>query len=97
MHTLSEHEGPVWQVAWAHPQFGSILASCSYDRRVLFWKEMDNVVWEVLYEYRGHTSSVNSIAFSPPDWNLTLACASSDGTIYVISNNLKAGSSRTGE
>ena len=28
------HEGPVWQVAWAHPKFGSILASCSYDRKV---------------------------------------------------------------
>lgn len=40
---------------------------------------------------------MNSIAFSPPDWDLTLACASSDGTISVISNNLKAGSSRTGE
>ena len=28
------HEGPVWQVDWAHPKFGSILASCSYDRKV---------------------------------------------------------------
>jgi len=28
------HEGPVWQVAWAHPKYGSILASCSYDRKV---------------------------------------------------------------
>lgn len=25
---LSGHEGPVWQVAWAHPKFGSLLASC---------------------------------------------------------------------
>jgi protein transport protein SEC13 len=25
------HEGPVWQVAWAHPKFGNILASCGYD------------------------------------------------------------------
>lgn len=31
---LSSHEGPVWQVAWAHPKFGNILASCSYDRKV---------------------------------------------------------------
>ncbi len=28
------HEGPVWQLAWAHPKFGQILASCSYDRKV---------------------------------------------------------------
>ena len=28
------HDGAVWQVAWAHPKFGNILASCSYDRKV---------------------------------------------------------------
>ena len=33
------HEGPVWQVAWAHPKFGSILASCSYDGSVIIWQE----------------------------------------------------------
>ena len=30
---LQGHEGPVWQVAWANPKFGNILASCSYDRK----------------------------------------------------------------
>ena len=30
---LKGHEGPVWQVAWANPKFGNILASCSYDRK----------------------------------------------------------------
>jgi protein transport protein SEC13 len=35
--TLLGHDGPVWQVAWAHPKFGSIIASCSYDRKVLVW------------------------------------------------------------
>ena len=24
------HDGPVWQVAWAHPKFGTLLASCSF-------------------------------------------------------------------
>ena len=28
------HDGAVWQVAWAHPKYGNILASCSYDRKV---------------------------------------------------------------
>ncbi|KDN35578.1 WD40 repeat-like protein [Tilletiaria anomala UBC 951] len=37
--TLRGHEGPVWQVAWAHPKFGSILASCSYDGKVIIWKD----------------------------------------------------------
>lgn len=33
--TLTGHRGPVWQVAWAHPKFGSYLASCSYDGQVI--------------------------------------------------------------
>lgn len=37
--TLRGHEGPVWQVAWAHPKFGPILASASYDGKVIIWKD----------------------------------------------------------
>ncbi|PWZ01634.1 protein transport protein SEC13 [Testicularia cyperi] len=37
--TLQGHQGPVWQVAWAHPTFGDILASCSYDGKVIIWKD----------------------------------------------------------
>jgi WD40 repeat protein len=36
----NSHSGPVWQIAWAHPSFGPILASCSYDGRVYVWKEV---------------------------------------------------------
>lgn len=37
--TLRGHEGPVWQVAWAHPKFGPIVASASYDGKVIIWKD----------------------------------------------------------
>lgn len=46
----------MWQVAWAHPMYGNILASCSYDRKVIIWKE-ENGTWEKTYEYTGHDSS----------------------------------------
>ncbi|CBZ52515.1 hypothetical protein NCLIV_023040 [Neospora caninum Liverpool] len=36
---LRGHEGPVWQVRWAHPSFGNLLASCGYDRRVIIWQQ----------------------------------------------------------
>lgn len=42
---LKGHQGPVWQVAWAHPKFGNILASCSYDRKVIIWKEGNTNDW----------------------------------------------------
>lgn len=54
--SLCSHEGPVWQVAWAHPMYGNILASCSYDRKVIIWKE-ENGTWEKTHEHTGHDSS----------------------------------------
>jgi protein transport protein SEC13 len=73
----------VWQVGWSHPKFGSLLASCSYDRKVIIWKET-NGTWGKLYEYNNHDSSVNSVCWAPYEFGLMLACGSSDGAISVI-------------
>nr|QBH74141.1 protein transport protein sec13 [Thermobia domestica] len=88
-HTLSAdlrgHEGPVWQIAWAHPKYGNILASCSYDRKVIIWKETGQ--WIKLYEYANHDSSVNSVSWAPYEFGLILACGSSDGSISILTNS----------
>eukprot|EP00731_Ephydatia_muelleri_P001706 Em0001g1706a len=84
--TLVGHEGPVWQVAWAHPKFGSILASCSYDRKVIIWKEGTSG-WVKLYEFGEHKSSVNCVQWAPHDWGLQLACVSSDESFSILSNS----------
>ena len=39
-------------------RFGSLLASCSYDRRVIVWQE-GNGQWNKIHEYTNHDSSVN--------------------------------------
>jgi len=80
---LKGHDGPVWQVAWAHPKFGSVLASCSYDRRAIVWKETAANQWTKIYEF-DHDSSVNSIAFGPHEFGLILAAASSDCSISIL-------------
>ncbi|EAL61382.1 hypothetical protein ACTFIW_000608 [Dictyostelium discoideum] len=87
---LRGHEGPVWQVAWAHPKFGKILASASYDRKVIVWKEVGNNSWSIIHQYAGHELSVNSISWAPHEFGLSLACASSDGsvTIHNYNNNV---------
>ncbi|AWU75958.1 hypothetical protein CAS74_004572 [Pichia kudriavzevii] len=81
--TLRGHEGPVWQVGWAHPKFGVILASCSYDGAVLVWKE-ENGVWSLITEHRVHSASVNSISWAPEEYGALLLCTSSDGSASVI-------------
>ena len=73
----------MWQVAWAHPRFGNILASCSYDRRVIIWQEGGGQ-WTKIHEYINHDSSVNSVQWAPHDHGLILVCGSSDGAISVL-------------
>lgn len=66
--TLEGHEGPVWQVAWAHPSFGTILASASYDGKVFIWKNEGASAqygggasgWVRIKEHALHTASGTS-------------------------------------
>jgi len=88
-HTLKGHAGPVWQVAWAHPKYGHILASCSYDGKVLIWKEQQVQGagvgnWTKVKEHTLHTASVNSVSWAPHEMGAILACASSDGKLSVL-------------
>jgi hypothetical protein len=41
--------GPVWQISWAHPKFGTLLASCSYDGSVIIHKEGIVCVYVCIY------------------------------------------------
>nr|CAG8459193.1 12413_t:CDS:2 [Entrophospora candida] len=70
--TLKGHEGPVWQVAWAHPKFvnsvawaphelGPILACASSDGKVsvLTFKAAD------IQKIDAHSIGVNSVSWAP--------------------------------
>ena len=82
--SLEGHEEPVWQISWAHPSFGNIIASCSYDRKVFVWKEEKPTVWKKIFEYTRHESSVNSISWAPKEFGLILAAGSSDGSVSIL-------------
>ncbi|XVE83881.1 hypothetical protein DITRI_Ditri16bG0123700 [Diplodiscus trichospermus] len=81
---LHGHKCPVWEVAWEHPKFGSVLASCSYDSQVIIWKEGNSNEWVQAHVFNDHKSSLNSIACAPHELGLCLACGSSDGSISVF-------------
>merc|ERR1712000_352668 len=65
---------------------GSVLASCSYDMKVIIWKETPahSGQWQIAYMDSSHAASVNDVAFCPWEFGLRLACASSDGTVSVL-------------
>ena len=33
----------MWKVTWAHPEFGQVLASCSFDRTAAVWEEQGTI------------------------------------------------------
>lgn len=82
--TLPAHEGPVWQVAWAHPKFGVLLASCSYDGSIVVHKELTQGNWAQVYKESFPECSVNSIAWAPHEFGLILAAALSDGKVVIV-------------
>lgn len=86
LNTLVGHQGPVWQVEWAHAKFGPVIASCSYDGKVIIWKEVAENEWTQWEVFEEHASSVNSISWAPYQFGLILACGSSDGTISVFTH-----------
>lgn len=82
--TIKGHDGPVWQVCWAHPKFGPLLSSCSYDGRIIVWKEAQQNHWIKIYEYYRPESSINSISFAPHTFGLILISGNADGTISIL-------------
>jgi len=84
--TLQGHEGPVWEVSWAHPAYGVLLASCSFDGTVAVHREIRQGEWNCIHTHRTHESSVNSVAFAPRGHGLALAAAGSDGRVSVLTH-----------
>merc|ERR1712113_1229346 len=80
---IASHSGPVWRVAWGHPRFGVILASCGFDKKVVVHMEKAPGTWEDIYTFSEHSSSVNDVSWAPQEHGLVLASASSDGRVVV--------------
>ena len=38
----SRHNGAIWRIAWADPEFGHIIASCGMDQHVFIFKERES-------------------------------------------------------
>jgi len=85
--TLTGHSGPIYQLSWSHPKYGSILASASFDSSVLIHRESRPGEWALVKSFPGlHDSSVNSVAFGPHEYGLIAAAGSSDGRVSVLSH-----------
>jgi len=93
--TIEGHEGPVWEVAWAHPKHGAVLASCSYDGTVRVHREDAPGRWLPAHAWApegAEAASINSIAWAPEGvGSLMLACGGADGHATVLAHDAATG------
>ncbi len=85
---LEGHKGPVWRVTWAHPEFGNVIASCSYDRNVMIWEEhmgstAEKPKWQPVATLVDSRESVIDVKFAPRHLGLKFATCSVDGYVRV--------------
>ncbi|MCL4145293.1 UNVERIFIED_CONTAM: hypothetical protein GTU68_005239, partial [Idotea baltica] len=87
---LKCHNGSVWKVTWAHPEFGQIIATCSFDRTALIWEETVGEsshgmpsTWYRRASLVDSKSSVTDVKFAPKAQGLILAACSADGLIRI--------------
>jgi WD40 repeat protein len=63
------HSGSIWKVAWAHPEFGNVIASCSFDRTVCIWEEEEDNKGDKSWKGRAtlvdSRESVTDVKFAP--------------------------------
>ncbi|KAK7678672.1 hypothetical protein QCA50_018253 [Cerrena zonata] len=93
------HDAAVSKLSWAHPEFGTILASSSFDRTVKVWEQTSYVDSDQPQLNGASTSSasrwteravlvdakgtVRAVEFSPQHFGLKLATISSDNYLRI--------------
>ena len=83
--TFKAHDGAAWQVAWAHPKYESLLATCGYDKKVKIWRRGHEGDYEQLEKQFDLDDSVNCIAWAPWEYGLILAAGTAAGRVYIFS------------
>ena len=81
------HQAAVQRVQWADPEFGSVIASSSFDKQVIIWEEMetkdkDKKQWQRKHMFM-EKEAINDIKFAPRHWGLIIVIAVADGTINM--------------
>ncbi|XP_064610421.1 LOW QUALITY PROTEIN: nucleoporin SEH1-like [Liolophura sinensis] len=85
------HSGSVWRVTWAHPEFGQVIATCSFDRTAAILEELAGEAslqggqshWVKRSTLVDSRTSVTDVKFAPKHLGLQLATCSADGIVRI--------------
>lgn len=82
------HRGSVTSLCWAHPEYGSLIATSGSDHEAKIWEERSNtaglaVRWNLKASLTDPKRSVTCLEFAPRHWGLKLAVGSADGCVRI--------------
>ena len=81
------HDAPITKVIFSAPEYGSLLASCGFDKRVNIWQEkIENgkSVWICKQKIQEFSDNVEDISFCPKVNGLKLAVCTYNGKIKIF-------------
>ncbi|RKO84567.1 WD40-repeat-containing domain protein, partial [Blyttiomyces helicus] len=87
--TWKGHDCSILKVTWAHPEYGQAFASCSFDRMIKIWEEVENESknssrrWAERARLAESRGTVQDIEFCPNNFGLKLASCASDGVVRI--------------
>lgn len=85
--TWEAHDAPVLKIIFSSPEFGSLLASCGYDKKVNIWQEKyedGKSVWISKAKIQEFSENVEDISFCSKVFGLKLAICTSNGKIKIF-------------
>ena len=76
------HNQPIFDISFSHPCYGTYLASCGNDKKLIIRKEKSSNNYENIFEYK-HKSQVKCCKFAPYQDRLILICGADDGSVSI--------------
>lgn len=81
------HTGSVVKIAWAPPEYGDVIASCSMDGTISLWEEVEadseSCKWRLCYKFQDGPVAALDIQFGNCVLGLKLVVAYADGHVKI--------------
>ena len=83
------HDSAVLRVKWAHPEFGQVLVTCSFDRTVRIWEEQlqeakaSEKRWQEKARLVDSRGTVQDVSFASEWQGLKISCVGVDGVLRI--------------
>eukprot|EP00158_Paraphelidium_tribonemae_P002912 Partr_v1_DN25776_c1_g1_i1_m74762 putative SEH1-like (S. cerevisiae len=87
--TWRAHDAAILKVTWASPEYGQILATCSFDRSIRIWEEQEEEPrqsekrWMEKARLVDSRGTVHDIEFAPAHCGLKIATVAVDGMVRI--------------